>query len=84
MLRKIIKKLKDKVKIFRLILYMRNFIQCVVSLWMIVINIVINYVYCYHNIMQNLYLNKNTIQMYKKQIQQIPINLDLPTQIITY
>ena len=34
--------------------------------------------------MQNLYLNKNTIQMYKKQIQQIPINLDLPTQIITY
>jgi hypothetical protein len=84
MLRKIIKKLKDKVKIVRLILYMRNFIQCVVSLWMIVINIVINYVYCYHNIMQNLYLNKNTIQMYKKQIQQIPINLDLPTQIITY
>ena len=84
MLRKIIKKLKDKVKIVRLILYMRNFIQCVVSLWMIVINIVINYVYCYHNIMQNLYLNKNTIHMYKKQIQQIPINLDLPTQIITY
>ncbi len=32
MLKKIIKKLKDKVKIVRLILYMRNFIECVVSL----------------------------------------------------